>query len=185
MRIAITGAHGVGKSTLAERLGRILDLPELPTPGRILAARGLPVNQSATISSQTVAWLLQYRLEREQPAWVAPRSLIDVWAYAVLAADRNRSDPLEQMMVAELAAATPLAMAGAYDELVLIPVGVPLVADDVRSADEGFQHSTDAAIQRALADWDVPHTRLDVRDSEAVEALIDRLARRQANAGQQ
>jgi hypothetical protein len=74
MRVAITGGHGVGKS-------KVLGVPVLSTPGRTLAGRGLPVNEDATIISQSVAWLLQYRFEREQTAWVAPRSLIDVWAY--------------------------------------------------------------------------------------------------------
>ncbi len=66
MRIAIIGAHGVGKSTLADELSAVLSLPVLATPGRTLAKRGLPVNEDATIASQTVAWLLQYHFEREQ-----------------------------------------------------------------------------------------------------------------------
>jgi hypothetical protein len=89
MRIAITGAHGVGKSTLASQLSDTLGLPELPTPGRTMAARGLPINEAATVSSQLVACLLQYRLERERSAWVASRSLIDVWAYTVQASGRH------------------------------------------------------------------------------------------------
>jgi broad-specificity NMP kinase len=48
MRVAITGAHGVGKSTLAEELSEVLAAPVLSTPGRTLAARGLPVNEDAT-----------------------------------------------------------------------------------------------------------------------------------------
>lgn len=180
MRIAITGAHGVGKSTLAKRISGKLGLPELPTPGRTLAARGLPVNQDATVASQMVAWLLQFRLERECPAWVASRSLIDVWAYTQLAAERGEQGPVEQAMLSELGAATPLAVASGYDHLVLVPLGVPLVADDVRSADEGFQQATDTAIRVALVDWRVPHSTVDVRDEQAVVGLIERLAARQA-----
>jgi len=175
MRIAITGAHGVGKSTLAAQLTEVLGLPELPTPGRTLAARGLPVNEEATVPSQLVAWLLQYRLERERAAWVASRSLIDVWAYTVQAAARRDLDPVEEALMQELAEATPLAIVGTYDELIYVPPRIPLVADDVRPADEAFQSSTDESIRKALLDWDIPHTSVDVRDPKAVQAVIDRL----------
>jgi nicotinamide riboside kinase len=175
MRIAITGAHGVGKSTLAAQLTEVLGLPELPTPGRTLAARGLPVNEEATVASQLVAWLLQYRLERERAAWVASRSLIDVWAYTVQAAARRDLDPVEEALMQELAQATPLAIVGTYDELIYVPPRISLVADDVRPGDETFQRSTDESIRKALQDWSIPHTSLDVRDQKAVQVVIDRL----------
>jgi AAA domain len=175
MHIAITGAHGVGKSTLAAEIAAALSLPELPTPGRTLAARGLPVNRSATVSSQLVAWLLQYRLERGSPDWVSSRSLIDVWAYTVAAARQREPGSIEQAMMDELEQATPLAIRGAYDTLVYIQPRIPLTRDEVRSADEGFQREIDKLIGEALARWAVPHRGLDVRDSGAVRALIDTL----------
>ncbi len=176
MRIAITGAHGVGKSTLARQLCDALALPELPTPGRTLAERGLPVNESATVASQLVAWFLQYRFERERTAWIASRSLIDVWAYTVLAAARADADLVERALIDELARATPIAIEGAYDWLLYVPPTIPLVADSVRDDDVNFQRATDDAICRALAEWNVPHVDVDVRDTEAVKRLIDLLA---------
>jgi nicotinamide riboside kinase len=176
MRIAITGAHGVGKSTLARQLCNAFKLPELPTPGRTLAEQGLPVNQAATVASQLVAWLRQYRFERELGAWVTSRSLIDVWAYTVLAAARNGTGPVERALMDELARVTPLTIDGAYDWLVYVPPTIPLVADNVRADDTSFQRATDEAIRQALADWDVPHVRVDVSDTEAVTKLINRLS---------
>src|ERR1700677_2897910 len=175
VRIAITGAHGVGKSTLAAELAGALRLPELPTPGRTLAARGLPVNEAATVSSQIVAWLLQFRLEREQPAWVASRSLIDVWGYTVQAAARRKLDAVEAALFEELEQAMPLALTGAYDALIYVPPLIALKADDVRPAGQAFQNATDEAIIGALERWNVAHVRLDVRDRPAVQALVDRL----------
>jgi nicotinamide riboside kinase len=174
MRIAITGAHGVGKSTLATRISQILMLPGLPTPGRTMAEQGLPVNKAATVVSQTVAWLMQYRFEHEIDAWVASRSLIDVWAYASQAADRGDLDSVEQALMQELTSATRLAIKDAYDELIYVPPRITLVADDARSAEESFQRSTDAEIRAALADWGVRHVEVDVRDEEAVQAMIAR-----------
>jgi nicotinamide riboside kinase len=177
MRIALTGAHGVGKSTLVARLSRSLGLPELPTPGRTLVEQGLPINKAATVASQLVAWLLQYRFERERSAWVASRSLIDVWVYTAHAAARNDVEPVEQALARELALSTPLAVSGAYDELIYLPPRIPLVPDEVRSGDESFQRSIDAGIREALTEWRIPHTELDVRDHDAVEELVVRLER--------
>jgi nicotinamide riboside kinase len=177
VRVAITGAHGAGKSTLAAELAGALRLPELPTPGRTLAARGLPVNEDATVSSQTVAWLLQFRLEREQPEWVASRSLIDVWAYTVQAAARVKLAAVEAAMFAELEQAMPVAIEHAYDALIYVPPLIPLKADDVRPAGAAFQDATDEAIRGALQRWDVAHVSVEVRDRAAVQAVVDRLVR--------
>lgn len=176
MRVAITGAHGVGKSTLAAELSEVLAVPVLSTPGRTMAARGLPVNKDATIASQSVAWLLQYRFEREQPAWVAPRSLVDVWAYTVQAAGRGAPAPVETALLEELERSTPLAVAERYDHLIYIPPRIALQADDVRPSGQAFQRATDEAIVGALVQWSIPHTELDVLDRGAVQALISRLA---------
>src|SRR5580704_3701177 len=164
MRVALAGAHGVGKSTLAQELAGLLDIPILETPGRTLAGRNLPVNESATVTSQTLAWLLQYRFEREQRDWVAPRSLIDVWAYTVQAADRRQPTPLESALLEELRQTTPIAVAERYDHLIYIPPRIALKADGVRPTGEEFQHSTDEAIVASLAQWRIPHSVLDVTD---------------------
>ncbi len=59
MRVALTGAQGTGKSTLALELSTALSVPILPTPGRAMAERGLPINQESSVTSQTIAWMLQ------------------------------------------------------------------------------------------------------------------------------
>jgi nicotinamide riboside kinase len=180
MRVALTGAHGVGKSILAEELSGVLEVPVLSTPGRTLAARGLPVNEQATVTSQTLAWLLQFRFERELDRWVAPRTLIDVWAYTLQAAARQEMSALEDGLLDELYRATPLAVAGRYDELIYIPPRIALQGDGVRPTDEEFQRHTDEAILTALVDWRIAHTVLDVTDRGTVEAELERLTARAA-----
>jgi hypothetical protein len=180
MRVAITGAHGVGKSTLAGRIADALGVPELTTPGRTLAGEGLPINEAATTTSQAVAWLMQLRFERESQAWVSSRSLIDVWAYTSLAGGRGVSGPVEAALLRELERATPLAVANAYDALVYVPPTIPLVADEVRGDDIAFQAAVDERIHEAIIRWHVPHEILDVNDAPAVDQLVKNLVSRTA-----
>jgi hypothetical protein len=128
-----------------------------------------------------IAWLLQYRLEREAPAWVASRSLVDVWGYTALAAARSSLGAVEAAMFKELELAMPPALADAYDELIYVAPLIKLRADDVRPAGEPFQQATDEAISAALQRWKVPHVSLDVRDRAAVHELVERLSRANAD----
>jgi hypothetical protein len=178
MRVAITGAHGVGKSTLAGRISHALDTPELPTPGRTLASEGLPINEEATVSSQAIAWLMQFRFERESPAWVSSRSLIDVWAYAALAGGRGVSGTVERALLRELEGATRIALGAAYDTLIYVPPMIALVSDGVRVSTSSFQAAVDTLIREALVGWGVAHERIDVTDARAVDGLIEDLATR-------
>jgi hypothetical protein len=175
MRVAITGAHGVGKSTLAAAISHELEVPELPTPGRTLAGLGLPVNQRASVASQAVAWLMQYRFERELSAWVSSRSLLDVWAYTVLAGERGVSGPIEAALLSELERSTQAAIVGAYDVLVYVPPAIPLIADDIRDVDKVFQSAVDARISKSIARWEVAHDTVDVSNPGAVAILLERL----------
>ena len=49
----------------------------------------LPVDQDATVASQMLAWLLQESFEAAYDAWIAPRSAVDIWAYAASAVERS------------------------------------------------------------------------------------------------
>jgi predicted GNAT superfamily acetyltransferase len=142
-----------------------------------MAAARLPVNEAASVSSQAVAWLMQFRFEREASAWVSSRSLLDVWAYTQLAGERGASGPVETALLQELKRATPVAVADAYDLLVYVPPVIELVADEVRDAGADFQTAVDERIREAIDRWQVPHETLDVSDESAIDALLARLAR--------
>jgi hypothetical protein len=135
MKIAICGAHGVGKSTFAASLAESLELPLLPTPGRWMADRGFPINEEATVVSQVLAWLLQQTFEAEQAAWISARSLVDVWAYASLAAARD-PDPFSRELFAALTTVTRTEVQDRYTVLLYVPPRIPLLPDTVRSEDE-------------------------------------------------
>jgi nicotinamide riboside kinase len=182
MRIAMTGAHGTGKSTLAQALGNELGLQLLPTPGRAMALRGLPINRAASVTSQAVAWLLQLRHEERSLDWVSARSLIDVLAYATLAAERGAT-ALENELVEELTSTTRTLLAKRYDLLVYLPPLLQLVADDVRDSDPDFQRAVDSEIRGLIDEWDVDHIQLDPRDPRALESTLVELRRRGVDGG--
>jgi hypothetical protein len=151
----------------------------LPTPGRMMAAQGLPINQAATVTSQAVAWLLQLRYEQEGDRWVAARSLIDIYVYATLAAERTATI-LERALLAELEAATKTLLAQSrYDLLVYLPPVLALQADDVRDPDPRFQAAVDAGIRLLLGEWELEHLVLDPHAPDAVEQVLLRLGSHQ------
>lgn len=183
LRVALAGAHGTGKTTLARAFSAEYELVELPTPGRLMAARGLPVNESATVVSQCIAWLIQIGLEEETRRWVSMRSLVDVWAYGALAAERTNATLIDAALFEHLTKATRALVVSRYDVLFYLPPRIPLIADDVRSADPAFQSAVDGKIRGALNTWALDYVEVDVTHIDAVErakAEVQRAAQRAA-----
>jgi hypothetical protein len=141
-----------------------------------MATRGLPINQAATVTSQAIAWLLQLRWEHEGSSWIAARSLIDIYAYAALAAERGAT-VLEQALLEELEGATRALLAQPrYDALVYLAPVLALRPDDVRDSDPSFQSAVDRRIRLLLAEWELEYLTLDPRAPDAVEQVLVRLA---------
>ena len=82
MKIAIIGAQGVGKTTLAEQINNEYpDLKILPEAARLAKEAGYTLDETAT--TETELWLImkQIELENGEGKWVADRSCIDLLAY--------------------------------------------------------------------------------------------------------
>lgn len=171
VKLALSGAHGVGKSTLARRFADELQLAVLPTPGRWMAKQGLPINQEASVASQTLAWLLQQQFEGDHTSWVASRSLVDIWAYTALAAERDTS-PLAQSTFATLTTVTQRILVGRYTALLYLPPRVPLRPDEIRPADVHFQARIDELIRGALDRWQLPHLEIDATLPDVYERAL-------------
>jgi hypothetical protein len=180
IRIGLTGAHGTGKSTIARGVAADLALPLLPSPGRLLAEQELPLNYEATVESETVAWLTQLRLETQTAEWVSQRTLLDVWAYASLAAERHPTTPVGRALLAELSVLTrELLLRGQYQILFYLPPRIPLRADALRLDDHGFQTAVDDRIRGALEDHGTSYVELDASEHDVLRHALERIALRQ------
>jgi hypothetical protein len=141
-----------------------------------MATRGLPINQAASVTSQAIAWLLQLRWEQEGRSWIAARSLIDIYTYAALAAERGAT-LLEHALLGELEGATRALVAQPrYDVLVYLAPMLALRPDDVRDPDPSFQSAVDSRIRLLLVEWKLEYLTLDPRAPDAVEQVLVRLA---------
>jgi hypothetical protein len=136
-----------------------------------MAARGLPVNQDATVASQMLAWLLQESFEAAYDAWIAPRSAVDIWAYAASAVERS-SDRLAGYTLDVLSAIAEATVEERYTALLYVPPRIPLHPDDVRPGDDLFRDEIDALIRERLEAWKIPHLVLDVTQPNARETAL-------------
>lgn len=179
MRIAFTGAHGTGKSTIVGPLARELDLVELPTPGRWLKQQGIGVNTETSVSSQAIGWFLQYGYEHSSRDWISSRCMLDVLAYAGVPAETRELSLVDRHLLNQMTSATRShLLSGTYDALFYLPPRIPLVADDIRIADQAFQSDTDRFIHDKLLQWNVPFEEIDVTDPRAgtrVREIVGRL----------
>ena len=133
LRIGLSGAPGVGKTTLAHALAEDLGLPCIPEEmraqieqlGRPLA--GLPVDEIARILR--ALWQARAAHERAMPGFVADNSCLDFAAYAVYydcLADAEGADEPELLR-------EPRAHLARYDAIIVLPCdSLPYVSDGVR-----------------------------------------------------
>ena len=178
MRIAFTGTHGTGKSTIVGPLAGELDLVELPTPGRWLKQQGIGVNTETSVSSQAIGWFLQYGYEHSSGDWISSRCMLDVLAYAAVPAEARELSLVDRHLLDQMTSATRShLLSGTYDALFYLPPRIPLIADDVRIADRNFQSNTDRFIHDKLLRWKVPFEEIDVTDAGAVTRVREIVGR--------
>ncbi len=154
-KIGIFGAHGTGKTTLANDLANEYDpWIQVTLIQEIARECPYPVNQEMTIQSQH--WILLEQCCAEQRAQmqgadvaICDRTVLDPIVYAIWAAQQippRRSDTLQDWRH-WLAVFMPMVlnwMNNYYDELYFCrPDGTPPAADGFRATDPDFQRAID------------------------------------------
>ena len=176
MRIAITGSHGVGKSTLVNDLlvylngketGSKINITDLDSASkrkdfklleeapRQAFELGLPINENN--SPETQLWVFAKQLEMEliaQNYYIADKCFIDLLAY-VMYIFRERRDLIDTLKDISRRAASK------YDLVIYLPAGeFPIEDDGVRSTDPEFQKGVDKLILEILNDFGISYVKI-------------------------
>jgi nicotinamide riboside kinase len=170
VRIAITGTHGTGKTTLATELAQKLGLPLITEQARrvarvmgIVHARQLVKDKALARRFQKAVLREQIRAENDCPdGFISDRSTLDCWAY--WAAYGLGNDPEYR----------DLCLSRPYDLLVYVPLEIPCQADGFRDTDESLRQLVDRFIQKDLL-WQCRCPVLPVTGSpeERVKAVLE------------
>lgn len=155
MKIAITGAQGVGKTTLAKQINKDYpDLKILPEAARLAIEAGYHLDQTAT--TETELWLIAKQLELEsgEDKWVADRCGIDLLAYIQHLFSKESA-------LIEFATKTLMPRFSNYDLVLYLPSGEFEIEDDgVRTTDLKFQQIIDAQVRNILEKHKIPFVRI-------------------------
>lgn len=153
MRIGLSGAQGVGKTTLAGVLARELDIPLVEEQARVVvkefgldSLRALKGRPQLSKEFQWACLNAQIRVENELgDRFIADRTVVDNAAYWLKwrAGRSSSQDNLEYYRACE-------ARAGVYDLVIYVPPEIPLMSDGFRTANPVYQAEMDWLIKTLL-----------------------------------
>lgn len=176
-RVAITGTHGVGKTTLAYSLAdRFKDRTVVVNSrlARTLINQGYPLGKAATTESYIQYIIKQLRAEQAADAcdlFISDRTLLDPLAYALV----NRPDSAVPESTIALLEAAWLLERRQYDLYVFVPIEFDAQADGVRPEGKDYRIAVEDQILALLDENNVHYTRvsgpLRARTEQVLQAL--------------
>lgn len=194
MKIGMMGAHGTGKTSMAEAMqnGPFSMFSLVPSTARQIKAYGYPINREATELSQILVPLLRMIDEAEamtnshnrlyKQGLISDRTLVDSLAYTMYqSANVWDSGEFIEHVTYRL---TQMYM-HTYSLLLYFPIYWDAVDDGVRDPDEQYRREIDNNIKTVLELLEVPYLTVpNVSPEMRVTWLTDKLDQRQAEEAQ-
>ena len=173
MKYALTGSHGVGKTTIINELYDYLEESKIKpiinsSNARKIALSGRTINDSGDDIVQMIVECSHVSKFCEDN-WFADRSVLDGYAYTkYLHAVGKVSD--DAMNVVEKLMSTFVKL---YDNIFYIPVEFDMVKDGVRKEDAKFQKNIDNIIFNTMYDNKVHFHTIEGSVAERVKKIKD------------
>jgi len=149
MRIGLTGAQSVGKTTLAKALGELEQFKDYIVQterSKYLNGLGIPLNTDSTLPGQFV-FLAERASELLVPNIITDRTIWDVCSFTLSSKSIN---DWEKRAFVEAA----MYLRDYYDVVVYVsPRGVPIEDNGIRTTDLVYRLKIDAAIKMALEEY--------------------------------
>lgn len=149
MKVAISGSHGVGKTTLMRAWGR--RHTDWGTLSEVSRSCPFPLNEKATYQTQNYIMHRQIELELDISSpnikFVSDRSTLDQIAYVRQAHELgNMTNEQAEYLIKHCRA-----WAGTYDFIFYIPIEFEMENDGVRSPNLDYQRKIDKAVRHEFA----------------------------------
>ncbi|MFZ5898603.1 MAG: AAA family ATPase [Bacillota bacterium] len=185
MRIGLTGAQGVGKTTMARALSAKLGWPLIEEQARVIYYEGgfsrecdLKGKPKQSSAFQWRCLEEQIHLENEFDRFIADRTVIDNAAYWIRW--RMAYSPSRESLAYYKKCET---QARLYDLVIYLPPEITLVANGFRSTDRDYQLEMDWLISTLMRGLVAPEKIITVSGTvdQRVEAVLAYLARKPQN----
>lgn len=181
MKIAFTGAHGVGKTTLINKLEKGLSLKhsvnvtkEIPRiicdlindPEYFRRGNNTPVKQMTILLGQLTQ---EYELAKSD-LLICDRTIFDHWAYTTYLFKGKMTE--EHIKTCETFQCKHMKT---YDKIFYIPIEFEVEDDGTREADELFQKEIDTIIKKNLNKYDFQYIPITGTIDERYQKVIQQL----------
>lgn len=168
-RIIITGASGVGKTTLVEALTPLLSLPLIPELGRDICHQ-MGYQKIGDIPDQEefkrAVLDAQISKENQLPEFISDRSAIDCW---VLWQRWNLCSAMTYDSEAYYGKAR--AQAQRYSHIIYVRPTFPAVEDGFRWTEPIYQKQIDRLVRMTLYDFELWEKTLTIEEEDIEERL--------------
>ncbi len=160
MRITLTGASGVGKTTLAQQLAHRLELPLIPELARVLCKeRGFQRIGEISNQEQFKLDVLQRQIDTEETLqnFVADRSAVDCWIlwqrWNICSAMTYDTENVYRMSSQQ---------ALKYTHIIYIPPLIVPVEDEFRWTDPDYTKQIDRIVRMTLYEQELLQKTLTI-----------------------